>query len=95
MAFGGSLPQINLGVQGVTQGGLHTLIFKNTNLKSIMYETSVATVEDLTSWILIASADVTSTPDLFDPLSFDIGCAMTYADATSNDSYDNHLSLHF
>ncbi|GFV82685.1 transposable element Tc3 transposase [Trichonephila clavipes] len=25
MAFGGSLPQINLGVQGVTQGGHHTI----------------------------------------------------------------------
>ncbi|GFT89700.1 hypothetical protein TNCV_3137831 [Trichonephila clavipes] len=25
MALGGSLPQINLGVQGVTQGGHHTL----------------------------------------------------------------------
>ncbi|GFY32909.1 uncharacterized protein TNCV_4025331 [Trichonephila clavipes] len=24
MAFGGSLPQINLGVQGVTQGGHHS-----------------------------------------------------------------------
>ncbi|GFU81405.1 hypothetical protein TNCV_1380731 [Trichonephila clavipes] len=26
MAFGGSLPQINLGVQGVTQGGHHTVL---------------------------------------------------------------------
>ncbi|GFX65109.1 hypothetical protein TNCV_452471 [Trichonephila clavipes] len=37
MAFGGSLPQINLGVQGVTQGGHHRgteLIWSTTLYKS-------------------------------------------------------------
>ncbi|GFX86505.1 hypothetical protein TNCV_3727741 [Trichonephila clavipes] len=36
MAFGGSLPQINLGVQDVTQGGHHSLpgaIFQQDNAR--------------------------------------------------------------
>ncbi|GFY14038.1 uncharacterized protein TNCV_1296991 [Trichonephila clavipes] len=37
------------------------------HLKSLVYVTAVATVEDLMARIVVASAHITSTPDLFEP----------------------------
>ncbi|GFT53477.1 hypothetical protein TNCV_3324621 [Trichonephila clavipes] len=42
------------------------------HLKSLAYATPVATVEDLTARIVVASADI-------DPSSVSVCCAMTYA----------------
>ncbi|GFY13098.1 uncharacterized protein TNCV_666601 [Trichonephila clavipes] len=49
-------------------------------LKSFVYETLVATVDYLTSRILVASADIASTPDLFDCIrqSFVLRCWLCY-----------------
>ncbi|GFT74053.1 hypothetical protein TNCV_3707861 [Trichonephila clavipes] len=52
----------------------------------------MATVENLTSWILAASVGM-AAPDLFEGIqrSFvSIGCAMTYAVAASNNFYGEH-----
>ncbi|GFV61566.1 hypothetical protein TNCV_4543981 [Trichonephila clavipes] len=69
------------------------------HLKSLAYETTMATVEDLTAGVIIALADIASPLDLFERVrqSFVCRCSvstMTYAAATSNDSFDSHLPLH-
>ncbi|GFS94236.1 uncharacterized protein TNCV_2013261 [Trichonephila clavipes] len=47
--------------------GLNPLnFFFWSHLKSLVHETLVATLEDLITWIVIASNDITSTPDLLD-----------------------------
>ncbi|GFV91161.1 hypothetical protein TNCV_896821 [Trichonephila clavipes] len=45
-----------------------------------------ATVEDLTTWIAVTSADIAITPDLFQNVrqSFDIGRAMTISNNALN-----------
>ncbi|GFW81180.1 hypothetical protein TNCV_4805481 [Trichonephila clavipes] len=74
--------------------GLQTSI----SLILFMYETPAATMEDLAALIIVASADITSTPDLFEGSdispSISVGCATNYAISTSK-NYDNHSSLHF
>ncbi|GFV01120.1 hypothetical protein TNCV_1010411 [Trichonephila clavipes] len=36
------------------------------HLKLPVYETPVATVENLTAWIVVSSTDIANTPDLFE-----------------------------
>ncbi|GFV26285.1 hypothetical protein TNCV_2755591 [Trichonephila clavipes] len=64
------------------------------HLKSLVYE---VIGEDLMVQVVFASAGITSTLDLFERVqqSFvGVGCAMTYAAASLNNSCDNPL-LHF
>ncbi|GFU43255.1 uncharacterized protein TNCV_1567041 [Trichonephila clavipes] len=65
------------------------------DIKSLMCEGSA--VEDLTVWIIVASANIANTPESFDRVqqSFGVSCSMTYVVANSSHSCDNHLSLHF
>ncbi|GFU48996.1 uncharacterized protein TNCV_2332901 [Trichonephila clavipes] len=69
------------------------------HLKALVYETLVAIVEDLTTRIVVTSADIASTPDLFERIRQyfvrRVGSAMTYAAVNLNKSCDNHLSLPF
>ncbi|GFT52748.1 hypothetical protein TNCV_205921 [Trichonephila clavipes] len=55
-------------------------ISSECRLKSLAYETSLATVEDITALIVVASADVISTPDLFERVgqSFVRLCRLCY-----------------
>ncbi|GFX24919.1 hypothetical protein TNCV_1278551 [Trichonephila clavipes] len=66
-------------------------------LKSLSYETSMPTVQDLTAWIVIASANITSTLRIClnesdNPSCVSVSCSMTYAVAISNNSCTNYLS---
>ncbi|GFU39757.1 hypothetical protein TNCV_1949531 [Trichonephila clavipes] len=70
------------------------------HFKLVVYETPVATVEDLTTQAIVGSADIASTLDLLErtsnnPSSVGVGWATTYVAAISNDSYDNHLAFEF
>ncbi|GFV87688.1 hypothetical protein TNCV_779721 [Trichonephila clavipes] len=68
-------------------------------MKSLVYETPEAMMKDLTAWVVIASADIASTPNLFQHVRQSFVCrrcyAMAYAATTLNNSCKNHLSLRF
>ncbi|GFV37173.1 hypothetical protein TNCV_1720951 [Trichonephila clavipes] len=56
-----------------------------------------ATVENFVAQIIVPSADIANAPDLFardNTSSVGVGCAMIYADATTNNSCDNPLLLY-
>ncbi|GFW75497.1 hypothetical protein TNCV_4426801 [Trichonephila clavipes] len=40
--------------------------FFRDHLKPFLYETPMSTVENLMAWIVVASVDIASTPDLFE-----------------------------
>ncbi|GFU77001.1 hypothetical protein TNCV_4521571 [Trichonephila clavipes] len=71
---------------------LNPLDFFCGHLKFLVYKTPVTTGEDFTVWIVVASAHriCLNASD-----NVGVGCCMPYAAAISNNSCDNHLSLHF
>ncbi|GFU27275.1 hypothetical protein TNCV_1694311 [Trichonephila clavipes] len=68
-------------------------IFRLHCLTASMFS-AVARLEDLTTRIVVTSVRTTSTTSN-NPSSVGVGCAMTYAAVTLNNSCENHLSLHF
>ncbi|GFU60198.1 hypothetical protein TNCV_4249021 [Trichonephila clavipes] len=63
-----------------TRISIFSLFFLWGHLKSFLYETPVATQEDLTTWIIVASADVASLADLFEHVrkTFRRRCRLSY-----------------
>ncbi|GFX30193.1 hypothetical protein TNCV_1963001 [Trichonephila clavipes] len=51
------------------------------HLKTLVHETPIATIEDLTAWIVVVSAEFTKRPDCLNepnnPSLVDVGCATT------------------
>ncbi|GFX85199.1 uncharacterized protein TNCV_1647461 [Trichonephila clavipes] len=100
-------PGRSIGIGGSVACPLRSLDLNPLNFffwvyqKSLVYEKPVDTVKDVMARIVVASADIASTPGLFKRFrqSFVRRCRLCYyaADAasTSNNYCDNYLSLYF
>ncbi|GFX93657.1 hypothetical protein TNCV_1588341 [Trichonephila clavipes] len=63
---GGRLDSVEIVVLPPLSSNLNALDFFWIRLKQLVFDTSVSTVENLAAQIVVAAADITSIPDLFE-----------------------------